>query len=147
VLSEALGSVQTLSDGGIFMGWGESSYFTQYAANGKVLLDGHLTEQTESYRAFRQVWPGRPTAEAPALAVVAGSSTATLYASYNGCTELARWVLFGGHARDRLAALGYAESKGFETAITVHKPPAYLAVQAVADGGEVLASSAPQHVG
>jgi hypothetical protein len=147
VLSDSLGSVQELGDGGIFMGWGESSYFTQYSANGKVLLDGHLSEHTESYRAFREDWAGRPTAELPALAVEDGGSTATLYASYNGCTDLARWVVLGGRAHDRLTPIGYAESRGFETAITIRNPPAYLAAQAVARTGEVLASAVPQHVG
>lgn len=145
VLSEALGSVQELSDGHIFMGWGDSSYITEYDAAGKVIFDARMPNFTESYRAFKQAWTARPTAEAPALAVLSTGATATLYASYNGCTDIAGWVVLGGPASNRLTALGYADYMGFETAITVHAPPTYLAVQAVASAGQVLAGSAPQH--
>jgi hypothetical protein len=145
VLSEALGSVQELSDGHIFMSWGESSYISEYDATGKVVFDARMPKLTESYRAFKQVWTARPTAQTPALAVARASSTATLYASYNGCTDVAGWVVVGGPAPNKLTALGSAGYMGFETAITVHSPPAYLAVQAVGGGGHVLASSAPQH--
>jgi hypothetical protein len=143
VLSEALGSVQELSDGHTFIGWGESSYFTEYDATGKLLFDGHLTKLTESYRAFKQVWTGQPVAERPALAIVRGSTTATLYASFNGCTELTGWIVLGGPTPDRLTALGHATSLGFETAVTVHAPPAYFAVQAMSSTGQVLARSEP----
>ena len=72
VLSEALGSVQELGGGRIFMGWGDSSYFTEYDPTGKVVFDGRLTPGTESYRAFRQTWSGQPSAQVPAMAVVRG---------------------------------------------------------------------------
>ena len=64
VLSNALGSVQPLDKGHTFMGWGTSSYFTEYGPGQTVLFDGRLTPGTVSYRAFKQTWTGTPTTEA-----------------------------------------------------------------------------------
>ena len=44
VSSSALGSVQELASGHTFVGWGETSYFSEYGSSGKVLLDGQLAE-------------------------------------------------------------------------------------------------------
>ena len=141
VLSEALGSVQNLESGNRFIGWGESSYFTEYGANGSPVFDARLADGTESYRALKQVWQGTP-AEPPAMAVVSGSSSATVYASWNGSTGVASWLVLGGQHPARLGPLGRAPRRGFETAITVPHPPLYLAVEAVATTGTVLARSA-----
>ncbi len=67
-----------------FIGWGESSYFTEYDAIGQ----GHFRRPTwpsgtESYRAFKQPWLGRP-AEPPSIAVDPGRPRRTVYASWNG---------------------------------------------------------------
>ena len=144
VLTQALGSVQKLSDGHVFIGWGESSYFTEYGANGEVVLDGHLAGDTECYRTFKQVWAGQPTNEVPAMAVARGTATATIYASYNGCTDVASWLVLGGRGADKLSPVGQAGRLGFETAITVHAPPAYVAVEAIGSTGKVLARSVAQ---
>ncbi len=144
VMTQALGSVQELADGHRFIGWGESSYFTEYGANGEVILDGQLAEGTECYRTFKQVWSGQPSNEAPAMAVARGTATATVYASYNGCTDVAAWLVLGGPSASKLTPLGRATRFGFETAITVHAPPAYVAVEAIGSDGKVLARSAAQ---
>ena len=48
----------------------------------------------------------------------------------------------GRAGAQQLAPLGVALRAGFETAITVPRPPAYLAVEALDDGGAVLGRSA-----
>jgi hypothetical protein len=143
VLSEALGSVQDTGAGARFVGWGESSYFTQYDESGRPVFDGRLSPGTESYRAFWQPWQGRP-AEPPAIAVAPGTAAATVYASWNGATEVAGWVVLGGRAASALEPLGTAPRQGFETAITVPSPPPYLAVEAVSATGAALARSQPR---
>ena len=61
VYSSALGSVQKLEHGGIFMGWGVSTWFTEYDRHGRVLLDARLEPVgVNSYRAFQNRWSGRP---------------------------------------------------------------------------------------
>jgi hypothetical protein len=99
-----LGSVQLLGNGDALVGWGTDPHFTEYAAGGAVKLDATLPHGGESYRTLRFLWTGRPR-EAPA-AVVRGS---TVYASWNGATEVAAWRIEpGGPRRPRT---------GFETAL------------------------------
>jgi Arylsulfotransferase (ASST) len=143
VLSDALGSVQKLGNGHTFIGWGQSSCFTEYDASGEVVLDGRLAPGTESYRAFKQPWSAQPGRELPSVTVVKGT-VATVYASYNGCTGVASWVVMDGPSPAELSRLGQAPRLGFETAITVPTPRPYLAVEAVASTGQVLARSEVQ---
>jgi hypothetical protein len=141
LLSRALGSMQDLGQGHCFVGWGISSYFTEYDGLGQALFDGHLVAGTSSYRAFKQPWEGRPVG-GPDIAVTAEQETTTVYASWNGATAVDRWSVLGGPDRQRLDPLGMARRAGFETAITVPTPPAYLAVEALDISGAVLGRSA-----
>jgi Arylsulfotransferase (ASST) len=143
VLSEALGSVQDMYGENRFIGWGESSYFTEYGPSGQTIFDARLAPGTESYRAFKQAWRGIPS-EPPSIAVDSGDSGATVYASWNGATEVARWLVLGGASHAQLRPLGRAPRQGFETAITVPHPPNFLAVEALTVNGASLARSQPQ---
>ena len=144
IYSAALGSVQPLTGGDVFVGWGTSSYFTQYDPNGRVLFDGYLatggTEGASSYRAFLQPWNGLPTAP-PDIAVVRSQGNATVYASWNGASTLARWIVLGGPSHSELSPLGTANVAGFETGIPLSTSPAAIAVSAVDADGRVLATS------
>ena len=146
VLSSALGSVQELPEGHCFMGWGESSYFTEYGSTGEVLLDGRLGAGNVSYRAFKQHWAGIPS-ELPAIAVASSGATTTVYASWNGSTETATWTVLGGRSAGQFKAFVNAPSTGFETAIEVPRAPAYLAAEPRDGSGRALARSAVVHLG
>jgi hypothetical protein len=143
VLSGALGSVQPLAHGHTLMGWGGSGYFTEYGPAGQIVFDAHM-RNTALYRAFKQPWTATP-AGPPNLAVTRARGTATVYASWNGATEVARWRVLGGPAHDALLPQGIAARAGFETAITVAQAPAYLAVQALDASGAVLGTSRAVH--
>lgn len=145
VLSPALGSVQLLDGGGAFVGWGDSSWFTEYNAHGRVVLDGHLPNGCISYRAFEQPWTGRPWTR-PALAVARAGHGADLYASWNGATEQHRWRVLSGPDAASLHAWGMVDVKGFETRINVRRPAAWVAVEALDADGHVLGRSNPQRV-
>ena len=144
IYSAALGSVQPLTGGNVFVGWGTSSYFTEYDSHGRVLFDGGFatggTEGAASYRAFLQPWNGLPTAP-PDIAVVRSQGGATVYASWNGASTLARWVVLGGASHTELSPLGTANVAGFETGIPLSGSPAAIAVSAVDADGRVLATS------
>jgi hypothetical protein len=99
-----LGSVQLLGNGDALIGWGTDPHFTEYAEGGAVKLDATLPHGGESYRALRFPWRGRPH-EGPA-AVVRGR---TVYASWNGATEVAAWRIEPNGATVRRT--------GFETAL------------------------------
>lgn len=141
------GSVQTLAPSGdLFVGWGAQPYFSEFTPSGQLLYDAHWHGSYESYRAYRFPWTGHP-AQPPALAVSPGASPEaplTVYASWNGATDLAGWQVLAGPSPAQLTPVASAPKSGFETAIALPAPaPADLAVQALAANGAVLATSAP----
>src|SRR5215469_7946644 len=93
--SGAMGSAQLLPDGRMFVGWGTEPHFSEFAADGGLLLDGDIIKGDPSYRAFSQPWVGEPT-DKPAAAARYRSGGATVYASWNGATAVRKWVVFTG---------------------------------------------------
>jgi hypothetical protein len=82
------------------------------------------------------VWHGHPT-DVPAIAVANGK----VYVSWNGATDVTRWQVLTGAARDDLKAGPAAPKSGFETAIQLPAEGKYVAVQALDSSGKVLAVS------
>jgi Arylsulfotransferase (ASST) len=144
VLSMALGSVQELDQGHRFIGWGTSSYFTEYGSRGQVLFDGRLTAGVSSYRAFKDTWNATP-AQAPNIAADRSGSHVLLHVSWNGATDVAHWGILGGSDAGSLRQIGTASVAGFETQITVPNAPAVLSVQALDGSGKVLGRSPSVH--
>ena len=126
------------------VGWGEEPWMTEYGSGGQVLFDAHLPAHWESYRVYRQPWSGRPSTP-PAFAVSRAGSKATVYASWNGATEVASWRVLAGKTAASLARLASAARTGFETSIALSPvPPAgsFFEVQALDASGAVLGASA-----
>src|SRR5581483_3965221 len=140
LLSTSQGDSQQLPNGDMFVGWGANPFFTEFSADGKVLLDGTFGTGDDSYRAFRFDWVGTPATE-PAIAV----DGQTVYVSWNGATQVARWQVVGGPDAQHLAPVVTAAKGGFETAIRLPSAPPFVAVRALAADGSVLATSPPRH--
>lgn len=141
VLSTSQGNVQVLPNANVFIGWGSEPYFSEYAHNGKLLFDANFVGEAQSYRAFRIPWSGHPSDD-PAVAVERESDKkATLYASWNGATEVATWEVLAGSAPDQLKPVGSAPRHGFETRISVRTAEPYVAVQAKSASGRVLSTA------
>ncbi len=141
--SSSQGSVQTLPNGDTFVGWGAEPYFSEFGAGGQLLYDAHWHGSYESYRAYRFPWTGTP-ASPPAIAVGGAASArapVTVYASWNGATEVASWRLYGGPSPTRLTAVASAPKDGFETALVTPGPEPYVAAQALNGAGAVLGTS------
>jgi hypothetical protein len=136
------GNVQALSNGAWMVGWGEAPYFSEFAADGQLLFDAHLPAKYESYRSYRLQWSGHPS-EPPALSIDRASSGATVYASWNGASEVASWRVLAGRSTAALATVGAATRKGFETAIALPSLPggSYVEVQALDGAGTVIGAS------
>ena len=121
--SGALGSVQVLPDGHIFVGWGTHAWYTEFEPDGTAVLDGNLAgSATQSYRAFRSPWTGQP-AEPPGVAAKLTSEGMTVFAAWNGATEVSRWAVLGGSDRSRLRTITVVPKNGFETAIPLRARP------------------------
>ncbi len=135
------GDVQMLENGNAFIGWGAEPYVTEYAPNGTVLYNAHLPAKTQSYRSYRFPWSGTP-ANTPAVAAAAGAGGSTIvYASWNGATTVASWRVLAGASSSAMSPVASAAKSGFETSIAAPGTHAYVAVQALGAGGEVLSTS------
>ena len=145
LLATSQGNVEVMSDGGTFVGWGSAPYFSEYGPEGTLRYDAQFSNGP-SYRAFRFPWVGTP-AEPPAVAADATlDGRLTVYASWNGATEIATWEVLAGPSRGQLERGASVSKAGFETAIVLPTWSRYVAVRAVDAGGAVLGESAPLQV-
>ncbi len=144
LLSTSQGNGQFLPDGHLVVGWGSQPYVTEFDPAGHVLLDLRFgSGGADSYRAYRFPWRGSPS-ERPALAVEVGGGGTTVYASWNGATEVASWRVLGGVDRQHLAPVATAPRTGFETAVPVVSAAHFFAVEALDAGGRMLGRSLPR---
>jgi hypothetical protein len=140
-LTGSQGSVELLPDGNVFVGWGQLPLFSEYTAAGTLLYEGELPGADESYRASDASWIGLPTTK-PALAVEGGTERATLYASWNGATQVQSWRALAGPRPNALAATGSAVPRqGYETTLQTTDRGPYFAAQALSSSGHVLGTS------
>lgn len=135
------GSAQLLSNGNMFVGWGDTRAFSESSQDGHQIFNGSFLDGINSYRAYRFRWNAQPTT-APAIAVARGSHGALkVYSSWNGATDVARWRVLAGSARDRLSDSGQAASARFETGQPLRGNPRYVEVEALNAHNSVLGRS------
>lgn len=81
-----------------------------------------------SYRAFKQSWSGYPLTS-PSFAI----NSSAAYASWNGATDVASWVLLGGSSEGAVSATrGKTSRTGFETQLQgLDDSDSFLAVAAM----------------
>lgn len=138
-----LGSMQVLQNGNALVGWGSTPYFSEYSRTGKLLLDAVFPGGGKdlSYRALLENWVGIPY-YTPSAALVRRRGHATVYASWDGATQVASWELLAGRDARHLKRVTTRRRSGFETAIPV---PAgafkVFRVRALDRRGHVLRSS------
>jgi hypothetical protein len=136
------GSMQGLADGQVLVGWGNLPYFSQFTADGTLILDGQFPVGDQSYRAFTAAWTADPTDQPAAAARVNPAGGSVVYASWNGATEVKTWTVLAGKTADALAKVGAQQRSGFETMVTVNSAGPFFAVTAQDAGGHVLGQSA-----
>ncbi len=141
VLSAAMGSAQLLPNGNMLVGWGTNPYFSEFTANGRLVLAGQMTKGNPSYRVFSADWTGHPDGP-PDVVARHRPGGATVYTSWNGATEAATWSILAGKSRSALKPVGSGRRKGFETAIAVNHSGPFFAVRAHDAKGQLLATSA-----
>jgi arylsulfotransferase ASST len=135
------GSFRELADGGSFIGWGQMPHFTEFTADGKVRLNGHLPADNQSYRAYKAEWSGAPL-DQPALGLSVENGGVTVSASWNGNTKVAKWRARSGSQPKALSAASpEAARTGFETRLTIQGTPEYVVADALDASGKVLGTS------
>jgi hypothetical protein len=134
------GNFRELADGGSFIGWGQLPYFTEYAPDGTVRLDGHLPLDNQSYRAYKAEWTGLPL-DQPALGLHVDGGNVIVSASWNGTTRVAKWRARAGGQPDALSEAVEAPRTGFETTLTLPGTPQYVVAEALDAAGKLLGAS------
>jgi Arylsulfotransferase (ASST) len=140
------GGLQLLGDGDIVMGWGQQPYFSEDDAAGKQILDAHFVEPTTTYRVYRFQWSAQPPTPPAIAATLQPDGHGTLYASWNGATDVTGWRVLAGSTVAALRPISRTARSGFETALAAHSPGPYFAVQALGSRGRVLATSPVRRV-
>ncbi|KAF2661778.1 hypothetical protein K491DRAFT_744930 [Lophiostoma macrostomum CBS 122681] len=128
ISSSSQGNMQVLPNGNHVVGYGYNGAAVEYSSTGEPLCETHFealdrfhSGDVQSYRVMKFNWTGLPNTD-PALALVNN----TVYVSWNGATEVDRWMLEVG---ETTTALGYEDisweivsktkKAGFETAINL----------------------------
>ena len=141
------GNLQVLPNGDVFIGWGSVPVFSEFSSEGEILFDANFITKQQSYRAYRFPWSGQPQDE-PSVVVERGSEDkVTLYASWNGATEVDTWEVLAGPRPGELESLASFPRDGFEAAMVVRTSDPYVAVRAKHASGRVLGASKPVEPG
>ncbi|KAK6956165.1 hypothetical protein Daesc_001438 [Daldinia eschscholtzii] len=149
------GSFQSLPNGNVLLGYGNSAAFTEFSSNGEVLCDTHFgpesrfgTAEVQSYRVYKYEWHGMPKTS-PASAIRRNSRRSwSFYVSWNGATEVSKWILQGSEDLNGTDGgwkeLNRTDRLGFETGFEILETyPRYLRAAAVHDRGYMLGVSEP----
>lgn len=99
--AQSQGSVQALEDGSgnVFVGWGRCPSFTEHTADGDTVMDvqfspWHSDEDPialDNYRAYRMDWKATP-AQDPDVMTKEDEGVISVYASWNGATQVKAWA-------------------------------------------------------
>ena len=137
------GSFRHLANGNWLLGWGNIGRVTEFTSDGDICLDAVFPGN--SYRALRFDWHGRP-GDLPVAAAQAQGSATTVWASWNGATDVARWRVLAGGDPASLQPSGTFPWQDLETEMRLTHAAAF-AVEALDAQGRTLARSAPVAAG
>jgi hypothetical protein len=140
------GNDQLLAGGDQLVGWGQQPYLTEFNRRGQTVFDARFVGPNSSYRAYRFAWTGTP-ATPPAIAARLHHGHTTVYASWNGSTQLSRWRVLAGSKPTALKAIATAGRPRFEATIALRSREPYVAAQALDARGHLLATSHTIRVG
>lgn len=149
LLAASQGNMQTLANENAVVGYGAVPEITEYAPDGEVLFDAHMSYDLTFYRAYRQPWSGRPLTPPTVLADANNTEEETIvHMSWNGATGVAAWRVLAGPRRGALRPQATVPAGGFETTTILprrygptSKRYGYFAVQALDAAGQVLSTS------
>jgi hypothetical protein len=136
-----LGSMNVLPNGNALVGWGSQPYFSEYSKTGQLLLDAVWPGKDLSYRVeYSGNWVGTPYFP-PSGAARKSKGKVTVYASWDGATQVTAWKVLAGSNANHLPAVATHAKTGFETAIRLAKSAKVYRVQAFDAKGHLLRTS------
>jgi len=140
--SDYMGDSRSQPNGNVFVGWGSEPYFSEYSASGKLLSDGEFPWPDLTYRATLERWVGLPPYPPVGAARQAGGKT-TVYASWNGATQVVSWRVLAAAGAGRMAVVASTPRSGFETTIPLPRSYTSFELQALDAKGRVIGASRP----
>ncbi|RYP14716.1 hypothetical protein DL765_006186 [Monosporascus sp. GIB2] len=153
--AKSQGSLQELPNGNVLLGYGDSAAFTEFTHDGVPLCDTHFAPESrytksdvESYRVYKYEWHGWPTTKPDAVLAQDTTRKWNAYVSWNGATEVRKWVLQGSKGlndtQEYWQNLDTALKKGFETSFEMkYWYPTYLRLVAKDSRSNILGVSEP----
>lgn len=135
-----LGNAQLLPNGNVSLGWGSTPFFSEDSSKGKVLLDAFWPVPDVNYRTYVENWVGIPYFP-PSGAVRNNAGKATVYASWDGDTQVVGWRVLAGNSAQSLKTVATKSKSGFETTIPLTKTYKAYKVQALGPKSKVLGTS------
>lgn len=156
--AQSQGSVQRLDDDSehVFIGWGRCPSFTEHTAEGEAVMDVQFSpwhtvknnQALDNYRAYRMDWQATPPWDPDVMAQVSDDGTGTttsLYASWNGATEVRSWAFLASNKSSDLFSahkvIAIVPRAGFETSLALEYPAQFARVAAVDAAWNVIGSS------
>lgn len=147
IVSDSQGNAQALANGNFLAGWGSVPQLTEFAPDGRVVFDATVDGPISSYRAYKAPWLGAPT-DRPAIASAArAGGRATVWASWNGATNIARWQVLTGPKPSKLRPVGGGEWQNLETRIEIPRASTLVMVRALDAKGRILGKSPAVRLG
>ncbi|KAL4970572.1 ASST-domain-containing protein [Aspergillus stella-maris] len=146
MISSSQGNMQVLSNGNVFMGWGNNAYVSEHDREGNLLLWGYIDKgNIMNYRAQKFQWEGTPN-DIPALWTYAKNSNettpTTFYVSWNGATRVKHWRFYGtNNSTGNYTFIHKVRKDGFETSYTASQFYRYTYAEAIDEQGKVLGRS------
>jgi len=140
--TEYMGDTQPLANGDTFVGWGSEPYFSEYGPSGQQLMEANFPGPDLSYRETLEPWVGEPLS-APAGAARQADGRTTVYASWNGATQVGSWRVLAGALAGKLRVVASAARSGFETAVPLPASYSSFEIEALDSGGRVIGASRP----
>jgi hypothetical protein len=139
--AQSEGSVQTLPDKNVFVGFGSTQFFSEFSPGGQLLFDGSLPQNDGSYRIYRFPWKATPKTPPAVVVHRTDPSNVSLYVSWNGATQVARWQILAGQSAGSLAPVKKVPKTGFETQVDLPSSATMFGVRALSSSGRVLGRS------
>jgi hypothetical protein len=142
LLSTSQGNFQVLPGGGVIVGWGSQPVVSEFSPQGRLVFDASFPSAAQqSYRAYKFPWTGHPTAPPDVVASRSGGDRTVAFVSWNGATEVRRWVLLAGPSPDQLQPVARRPWTGFETRLAARTSARWVAVRALDAAGRPLGRS------
>jgi hypothetical protein len=139
------GNSERMPNGDLFVGWGRLGRYSEFAPDGRLLLDAVFPPGYDTYRAYRFPWNAKPLTRPDVGARRDGPDT-TVDAFWNGATGVSRWRILAGASPTSLDPVGSIQWNGLDTTARVRTDAKWVAVAAEDAAGNTVGTSAPARV-